>query len=114
MKIVAKKIEDVAVYELHGSVEILNYSGFESTIKTFFKEGKTKKILLDCSKLEYLSSTGLRIFMTAYKQSMENGVLMVVCGLQGAVSYVFDVTGFSQLLNVSLNINEALKYMKDT
>ena len=112
MRIEAKKIDDVVIFELQGSVEILNYSGFESSIKTFFC-GEEKKLLLDCSNLVYISSSGLRVFMTAYKQAMENGVLMVVCGLQDTVRYVFDVTGFGELLNVCTDEEEALQFMKD-
>lgn len=70
-------------------------------------------MLLDCSNLAYVSSTGLRVFMTAYKQSLENGVLLAVCGLKDSVNYVFDVTGFRQLLNVYNNKEEAMEFMKD-
>lgn len=113
MKLETKKVEDVMVFSLHGSVEILNYSGFESAIKRFFQEEEAKKMLLDCSELNYLSSTGLRIFMTAYKEALENGVLMVVCNLQDTVNYVFDVTGFKDLLNVCQNEEEAMSFLKD-
>ena len=112
MKIEIKREEDVVVFHLQGSVEILSYSGLESEIKKFF-QGNDKKLLLDCTHLVYISSTGLRVFMTAYKQAMEHGVLMAVCGLQDTVKYVFDVTGFGELLNICANKEEAMQFMKD-
>ncbi len=112
MKLQSRKEGDVVVFDLYGSVEILNYSGFESAIKEFF-QGEDKKLLLDCSNLIYVSSTGLRVFMTAYKQALEKGVLLVVCGLQDSVNYVFDVTGFGKLLNICPSKDEAFSFLED-
>ena len=112
MRIDITKEEDVVIISLQGSVEILNYSGLESEIKKFF-QGEDKKLLLDCTNLVYISSTGLRAFMTAYKQAMEYGVLMTVSGLQDTVKYVFDVTGFSELLNICATKEEAMQFLKD-
>ncbi len=112
MKVKNNKEGDVVMLHLQGSMEILNYSAFDSAIKEFFK-GEEKKLLLDCSDLVYISSSGLRIFMTAYKQALENGVLMVVCGLQDSVNYVFDVTGFNKLLNICMTRKEAIEFLKD-
>lgn len=113
MKVETKKEGDVVIFSLHGSVEILDYSDFASNINKFFEEESSKKVVLDCTKLSYVSSTGLRVFMTAYKKALENGVLMVVCGLQDTVNYVFDVTGFKDVLNVCHDKQDAMQFLED-
>lgn len=114
MKLEIKTNGDLVVFDLCGSVDILDHSGFDSAMKKVFQQKKTKKILLDCTKLEYLSSSGLKSFIAAYQTAMEEGVLMAVCGVHGSVSYAFDVTGFGALLNICRDKEEALQFLKDS
>lgn len=113
MKVETKKEGDVVVFSLHGSVRMPGYSVFPSNMKKLLKNEASKKIILDCAKLNYINSTGLEGFITVYKHALENEVMMVVCGLQDTVSYVFDVTGFKDLINVCQNKEEAIRLLND-
>lgn len=56
-------------------------------------------LTLDFSKLDYISSAGLRVVMVAYKTMSKKGG-MKVTNLNEIVREVFDVTGFSDILNI--------------
>jgi len=57
------------------------------------------QLTLDCSKLEYISSSGLRMFLAAHKKmSAKNG--MVLTGVNSDIRDVLDMTGFLTRLNV--------------
>ncbi len=57
------------------------------------------KLVLDCSKLEYISSSGLRTFLAAHKKmSGKDG--MVLTGVNNDVRDVLELTGFLKRLNV--------------
>ena len=54
-------------------------------------------ILIDCSELEYISSSGLRILLNLYKHARSNGHLVTLKGLSEDVREVFILGGFLQL-----------------
>lgn len=54
-------------------------------------------LILDCSGMDYICSSGLREFLGMAKQAKEVGADMKIKGLQPLVKNVFDMTGFTQL-----------------
>ncbi len=57
-------------------------------------------LVLDCSGMEYICSSGLREFLGMAKQAKEVGADMTIKGLQPLVRNVFDMTGFAQLFTI--------------
>lgn len=58
-----------------------------------------EKLIVDLSELEYMSSAGLRVMLSAHK-SMSGKGGMVVKNVNEMISEVFEVTGFSDILNI--------------
>ena len=56
-------------------------------------------LTLDFSALDYISSAGLRVLLSAHKTMSKKGG-MVVKNVNEIVSEVFDVTGFADILNI--------------
>lgn len=54
-------------------------------------------IILDCSKLEYISSSGLRIFLSILKNAKPKGSHVFIRGLNDDLQQVFAMTGFTNL-----------------
>ena len=54
-------------------------------------------VLIDCTELEYISSSGLRILLNIYKHARSNGHLVTLKGLSDDVREVFVLGGFMQL-----------------
>lgn len=59
-----------------------------------------KKIVFDFSGLEYISSAGLRVLMTAQKAMSSSGGGMSVRNPNETVKGVFDITGMSGVFNI--------------
>jgi anti-sigma B factor antagonist len=59
-----------------------------------------KTLLLDCSELTYISSSGLRIFLTLRKAAATQGGHVVIKGLSNEIRNVFMMTGFLQLFEI--------------
>jgi len=59
----------------------------------------TETLTLDFSKLDYISSAGLRVLLAAHKAMSRKGG-MKVTGVNEIVQEVFDVTGFSDVLTI--------------
>lgn len=58
-----------------------------------------KTLILDFSKLEYTSSAGLRVLLSAQKQMNRQGE-MIVKHVNKTIMEVFEVTGFVDILNI--------------
>ena len=57
-------------------------------------------LVFDCEKLEYLSSSGLRIILSAHKQVTAKGGKFILRNLSREVRSVIDLTGFSRILTI--------------
>ena len=57
-------------------------------------------IVLDCKALEYISSSGLRIFLTIRKAAMAQGGSVVVKDINDDIRNVFMMTGFLNLFDI--------------
>ncbi len=57
--------------------------------------------VFDFSSLEYISSAGLRVLMVAYKKATAAGGTVRVEGACDEVREVFEITGFSDLFEIS-------------
>ena len=54
-------------------------------------------IVLDCTKMEYISSSGLRIFLGILKNAKPKGSHVYITGLGDELQKVFAMTGFTSL-----------------
>lgn len=59
-----------------------------------------RTLVLDCSEMTYISSSGLRIFLTIRKAAAAAGGRVVVEGLSPEIRQVFMMTGFLQLFEI--------------
>lgn len=56
-------------------------------------------VVIDCTELNYISSSGLRILLNIYKHTRTNGHKAILKGLKDDVKEVFQLSGFLQLFN---------------
>ncbi len=57
------------------------------------------ELSFDFSKLEYISSAGLRVLLSAQKIMNKQGH-MVICNVNDDIMEIFEVTGFSDILDI--------------
>lgn len=56
-------------------------------------------IILDCSALEYISSSGLRLFLAVLKNANKHSSKVTIVGMNDDLRQVFDEIGFTNLFN---------------
>jgi anti-anti-sigma factor len=71
--------------------------------------GGSKKLAVDFSALDYISSAGLRVLLGAAKQLKASGGSLRTFGLNDSVREVFDISGFSTILSVYPAESDAMK-----
>lgn len=60
-----------------------------------------RKILINCTELEYISSAGLGVFMSYINELEDKKIKMVIFGLSDKVKHVFQILGLDQLLKIT-------------
>ena len=59
-----------------------------------------EELTIDLEKLDYMSSAGLRILLSAQKRMMKQGAMKVV-HVNKIIMEIFEVTGFSDILTIA-------------
>ena len=82
---------------LEGRLDTTTAPQLEAELKQSV-EGVTE-LALDFEKLEYLSSAGLRVLLSAQKVMNKQGT-MVIRNVNETIMEIFDVTGFADILTI--------------
>ena len=98
MDIKKETINGKTVLYLEGRLDTSNSSELEKAVNETLET--TDDIELDLSKLEYTSSSGLRFFLLTQKKVSEKGGNLVVSNVNEYIMEIFDITGFSSILNI--------------
>ena len=59
-----------------------------------------KEIVIDCQELEYISSSGLRLFLTLRKEAAAKGGKVIIEHISEDIKKVFMMTGFYNLFEI--------------
>ena len=86
-----------ATFALEGRLDTVTAPELEKQLKDSF-EG-LRELTLDFSKLEYISSAGLRVLLAAQKIMNQQGSLKVT-NVNETIMEIFEVTGFSDILTI--------------
>ena len=60
-------------------------------------DSQGKNIVFDCNKLEYISSSGLRIFLNVLKVARSKGDRVFITGANADINKIFAMVGFTNL-----------------
>ena len=83
---------------LEGRLDTTTAPDLEKEIQTSL-DG-VKNLTFDLNALEYISSAGLRVLLSAQKIMNKQGEMTIV-GANDAIMEVFEVTGFVDILNIA-------------
>ena len=97
MNIEMKRNAEVTTIEIAGRLDTTTAPVLDKTINEDM-EG-TKDLILDLKGLEYISSAGLRVLLSAQKKMMKIGSMKVI-NVSEEVMDVFEMTGFSDILTI--------------
>ena len=87
------------VVSIEGRVDTVTVPDLEMKVSPIWAMPDTT-LVFDCEKLEYISSSGLRIVLTTHKQITANGGKFILRNLTREVRSVLDLTGFSRILTI--------------
>ena len=97
MTVEIKRCADETTLEIVGRLDTTTAPALDKTINEDL--GETKSLVLDFKGLEYISSAGLRVLLSAQKKMNKAGS-MKLTGVREEIMEVFEMTGFSDILTI--------------
>lgn len=100
---------EAIILKLDGLIDTYNSSDLQKEVLDIISS--YSKIVFDCSKLTYVSSTGVGTFMVFLKSVKEKNGTIVLANLQQKVMEIFQLLGFSKFFTVTDSLDEGLKVL---
>ncbi len=83
---------------LTGKLDIKTSPELRKELKALPQEFSS--LVFDFSKLEYLTSAGLRVLLEAEQDAEDNDRQMKIIGMNEDIMHIFHITGFEDLLTI--------------
>ena len=111
MQCSVRRLADVVVAAPAGQIDHPNAQKLQEALTPVLNEVAAAKapLVLDLSRVEYISSMGLRVLMVAAKQMRAQGARIAVAALQPVVEEIFDIARFRHVLEVFPSVRSALQ-----
>lgn len=108
MNIKKEKIGDFTVLRIKGRIDTVHSSTLEGEVNQLFDNGE-KNLIFNCSEVDYISSSGLRVFLVAQKKAISTNGKLYLCNMQPTIQEIFRISGFSNLFRIFDTQEEVLK-----
>ena len=82
---------------VEGRLDTTTAPQLEAELKSALPE--VTSLVMDFEKLEYISSAGLRVLLSAQKTMNKQGEMKLI-HVNDVINEIFEVTGFSDILNI--------------
>ena len=107
MEIHQKEESGIVFLAISGRMDAATSPQAEEIVKKVLQED-TKRLLFDLDKLEYLSSAGLRVILSAAKEMKRRGGSFVLCALNDYVKEIFEVSGFGAIIPIADSVESGV------
>lgn len=111
MNIVKSEEAGALVVALDGRLDTNSCTSLETSLFADLDAG-ANAVVVDCAKLAYVSSAGLRVLLMTAKRMKGTGGKLALCTLGPNIQEVFKVSGFDKILHVVPTRDAALAAVK--
>ncbi|WP_027003112.1 STAS domain-containing protein [Hugenholtzia roseola] len=108
MELKTFKEESYFLIVVKGDLDAASAIELDTLLLNSIKENH-KKILIDCTGLEYISSPGIGVFTAHWEDCTHKGIKLVLFGLSSKVFNVFQILGLHNILPITTNKEQAKK-----
>lgn len=99
--------DGLSIITLEGFVDAHTAPQFENAVQSEIDNNRLR-IVVDCAKLNYISSAGLGVFMSFIEELRERGGDIKISGLTPKVKHTFDILGFQDIFEMPDDLPTAI------
>lgn len=108
MEIIEREEKNIRIFEIHGRLDSNTSPDFDKKIFEQIDAG-SRRLIVDCENLEYITSAGLRVLNKTAKRLKTDQGTIVLCAMKDYVREVFEISGFDTFLPIVLSLGDAVK-----
>ncbi len=108
MDITENKTDKCTVIGIDGRLDTTNYPVLEKKLMEMIDTGQVR-LLVNLAKMDYVSSSGLRILLMALKRITVAKGKFAICSLQENIKEIFEISGFTNIFEIYDNEEAGLK-----
>ena len=98
----------IKIINIKGDIDVSVSDVLKELVQNFITEGSCN-ILFDMADVNYLDSSGLGVFVVAFKLTKANNGAVKVANLTMNVREVFEITKIDSFINIYNTIDEAVQ-----
>jgi anti-sigma B factor antagonist len=110
MKLQSKKIDNIIVIYLTGRLDVQFSIHIEKEINQLMQSEPDYHLLLNLTDVKYMSSSGIRIFVSTMRNLKEKNKKLKLCSLSESVKKIFEIVELLDMFDVYDNEKDAIKY----
>ncbi len=112
MNLNIKRVDNVVVVYLAGRLDVHLSAEIEKEINKIIQNESDMHLLMNLQNVEYMSSSGLRIFVSTMRILKEQKRMLKLCNMNNAVKKIFEVVELMDMFDIYDSEEEALKTFK--
>jgi anti-anti-sigma factor len=97
---------EITILTPRGRLDAAGVRPFETEMTDHLAAGRVH-LLVDLTQVDYVSSVGMRMFLTVMRSAHRQGGALKLCGLHPHVLNVFKLAGFDRVLSIVATRAEA-------
>lgn len=107
----AKSLANVLLISVDERIDHLSAPTFEAELMPYVEDckGEVKKLVIDCRRLSYISSAGLRVLMIAAKKCRKQEGKVALAALQPSIQEIFRISRFDLVFDIFPSVRAALE-----
>jgi len=107
MNITESKQGNVTILQMQGKLDAMSSPELDKRLASLVESG-TRQIAVNLVGLDYVSSAGLRVFLSATKRLKQAQGKLALCNPSVQVQQIFDIAGFASILPIFKTLKEAV------
>lgn len=102
-----KTDKDICILTPYGRIDHATSDDFEKFLDSTIQDN-SRKIIIDFSNCNYVSSSGLRVLLVTSKTLQKDAGSLVLCNLPPHIEDIFETAGFTKIFNITDSVETAL------
>lgn len=101
-------VGDVLVVKLEGVINVQSSLDLETWLDSLFLNRKPKKVVVDLSNVQHISSSGLRVLVSFYKKVISNDGKLTLAALNSNLRKIFRIVELDEVFEVYDSVEDAI------
>lgn len=107
LNIQEQDVSGVKLLKLEGRLDAISSNALEKKMQGFLEQSQIRCVL-DFTKVDYLSSAGMRLLLSMTKKMKHEGGVLAICAMHDDVMEIIRMAGFERILAIYPSEKEAV------